>query len=218
MLHHAIATAVIDVARRLHQQGMLAACDGNISVRVGDDRLLVTPAGRSKALLTPEELVEVDLTGRVVGGHGRASTELPLHLAVYAAAPAARAVVHAHPPHAIAWTLVHPFDVALPTEALPEVVLATGGIPIAPYAPPGTTALGDAAKTHAARSRVVILARHGALAWGEDLGEAEAGIERLEHAARILHLARQLGPLVPLDAAELARLHAKRAGAGPRVL
>lgn len=207
---------ICDIGRRLHARNLLAAGDGNISALLEDGRVAITPSGVSKARLRPADLAFLDLDGRVLSG--RPSTERLLHLAVYHACPAARSVVHAHPPTAIAWTLARPELLELPSEGLPEVILATGRIPVVPYARPGTEALGRALEPFLPRHRLLLLARHGAVSWGEDLEEAYAGMERLEHIAQILKAAVELGGISPLGAPELAALQEARARMGPRLL
>ena len=116
-----------------------------------------------------------------------------MHLAVYRSCPEARAVVHAHPPTAIAWSLARPGLDFLPSDALPEVILAAGSIPFVPYARPGTAAMGEVLAPFLPENRLMVLARHGALAWGGTLEEAHNGMERLEHACQILKAAGELG-------------------------
>jgi L-fuculose-phosphate aldolase len=213
----AAAEAIIATCKRLYAYGLMAAGDGNVSCRIDSGTVLVTPRGASKAFLDAGSLAEVALDGRTVSGSP--STELDLHLEVYRRAPEAGAVCHAHPPHAIAWTLARPDDKELPADALPEVILACGSLPVAPYGIPGTRELAAKVGAYIPEHRVVVLTRHGGLAWGETLAEAAGGLERLEHAAKILHLAAQISPsgtLTPLPAAELALLRAKRAALGPR--
>ena len=200
----------------LHGRGLLAAADGNVSVRLPDDTLLLTPAGVNKGRLAPGTLARVALDGRVL--EGRPSTERAMHLAVYRACPEARVVVHAHPPTAIAWTLARPALTELPTDALPELLLAAGRVPIVPYARPGTEGMGTALLPFLPAHRLLLLSRHGALAWGESMEEAVNGIERVEHSALILKAAEELGGLTPLPPLELEALRALRARIGPRLL
>ena len=207
---------ICDIGRRLHARNLLAAGDGNISVLLEDGRVAITPSGVSKARLDPGDLAYLDLDGRVCSG--RPSSERHMHLAIYQACPEARSVVHAHPPTAIAWTLARPGLLELPSEGLPEVILATGRIPVVPYARPGTEALGRALGPFLPRHRLLLLARHGAVSWGEDLEEAYAGMERLEHIAQILKAAVDLGGISSLGALELAALREARAKMGPRLL
>jgi L-fuculose-phosphate aldolase len=205
-----------DACAHLHARGLLAAADGNVSVRLPDDTVLLTPAGVNKARLPPGSLARVALDGRVI--EGRPSKELAMHLAVYGACPDARVVVHAHPPTAIAWTLARPELEELPTDSLPELLLAAGRVPIVPYARPATEELGTVLLPFLPGHRLLLLSRHGALAWGESMEEAINGIERLEHSALILKAAEELGGSTPLPPAELEALRALKARLGPRLL
>ena len=103
------------VCRRLHAQGWVAACDGNVSLRTGK-RILITPGGRYKGLVRADEIAEMDLDGRVLSGHP--SSERVMHLEIYRSCPEARAVVHAHPPFATAWTIAFPEADELPVGAV----------------------------------------------------------------------------------------------------
>jgi L-fuculose-phosphate aldolase len=185
------ADAICDACRSLHARNLLAAADGNVSVRLRDGGVLITP---------------------------EPSTERHMHLTIYDRCPNARAVVHAHPPTAIAWSVAHPDRTALPSDVLPEVILAAGTIPIAPYARPGTAALGEGLAALLPDHRIVILQRHGAVAWGESLDEAYYGMERVEHVAQILKAAHELGGLHSLPAEDVRALIDARRKIGPRTL
>lgn len=210
------AEAIVERCRSLHAQGFLAACDGNISVRLPGGRILLTPSGRNKSSLRSDELAMITIDGRLLSG--RPSSEQRMHLAVYRACPTARAVVHAHPPTAVAWSVARPELEELPIDSLPEAIIAAGRIPIVPFALPGTAALGDSLLPYLPAHRLVILARHGGLCWGETLAEACDGIERLEHVATILKLACDLGGLSPLSSEALRALRTLRAQVGQRIL
>jgi len=208
--------SICDVCRRLHARNLLAAADGNVSALLGDGRIAITPSGVAKAGLGPDDMAFMDPDGTVRSG--RPSSERLMHLAVYRACPEARAVVHAHPPTAIAWSLAFPELDRLPGDALPELILAAGSIPIVPYARPGTAAMGENLVPFLPEHRLMILARHGALAWGETLEEAYNGLERLEHACQILKAAHELGGARPLPEPELEALRAARRQGGGRWL
>ncbi|MGZ3445531.1 MAG: class II aldolase/adducin family protein [Myxococcaceae bacterium] len=204
-----------DACAQLHARGLLAAADGNVSVRQADGSIVLTPAGVNKARLRPGSLARVTLDGRIL--EGRPSTERAMHLAVYRACPEARVIVHAHPPTAIAWTLARPDLTELPTDALPELLLAAGRVPIVPYARPGTEEMGAVLLPFLPAHRLLLLSRHGALAWGESMEEAVNGIERVEHSAIILKAAAELGGTTPLPESELQALRALKARIGPRL-
>ena len=207
--------AVCDVCRRLHARNFLAAADGNVSLRLADGRIAITPSGVNKATIRPDQMAFLSASGAVLSGNP--SSERLMHLAIYAACADARAVVHAHPPTAIAWTVARPEWTELPGDILPEVVLGVGSIPIVPYARPGTDAVGAGLTPWLPRSRALILARHGVVCWGETLDEGYDGVERIEHVARILKSAQELGGLTSLPAAEVAALARLRESSGPRL-
>jgi L-fuculose-phosphate aldolase len=206
---------ICDIARRLHDRNLLAAGDGNISVRLGDGRVVITPSGVGKARLKPADMAYLGLDGTLLSG--RPSSEKPMHLAVYQACPEARCVVHAHPPTATAWTVARPELQELPSNGLPELILAAGRIPVVPYARPGTVAMGQVLAPYLPDHRLLLLARHGAICWGEDLEEAYLGLERLEHVAQILKSAVELGGISAMDASELTALREARTKLGPRI-
>lgn len=190
-----VAREIVLCCRRLWQRGLTAGQDGNISVRYQADRILVTPRGLLKSDLAPDDLVEVGLDGTHLAGSRQASTELDLHLRVYRRRRDCGAVVHAHPPTATAFAVA---GEGIPADVLPEVAVLIGEVPLVPYATPGTPALGDAAEPYLDAHDAVLLANHGAVAWGPDLARARIRMESLEHAARILLAARRLGRVIKL--------------------
>lgn len=215
-MHELAASHIIDIAKRLNQKNFLASADGNISFRLSDGTILITPSGRNKAFIHEDELAIVTLDNKIL--KGTPSGERLMHLEVYNRCPKARAIVHAHPPYAIAWSIAHPELTELPKECLSELILATGGVPIAPYARPGTQDMGSVLAPYLPQHRVMILSRHGALAWGEDLDEAYNGMERLEHTALILSIAKSLGGLTQLPDSEVTALLKMRQHIGERIL
>lgn len=215
MTERDLLQAACDACRRLHDRNLLAAGDGNVSLRLPDGRIALTPSGVSKARISPEDMAFLGPSGEIL--RGEPSSERLMHLAILQACPEARAVVHAHPPTAIAWTLAHPELRELPDEGLPEVILSAGGIPVVPYARPGTAALGEVLRPYLPTHRLLVLSRHGAVCWGEDLDEACDGIERVEHVAQILKAAMDLGRIAPLPPEEIEALGRIRAALGPRI-
>lgn len=207
---------IVEICRRLHARQLIAAADGNVSYRVSDNEIWITPSGMNKGFIRPEDVARIDIENQILSG--KPSGERLMHLEVYRTCPEARAIVHAHPPTAIAWSIARPDWTELPGASMSEVILAVGRLPIAPYARPGTQAMGDVLRPLAPAHRVMILARHGALSWGENLEEAYNGIERLEAVAQILKTAHALGGWHDLPAAEIQALHAMRAQMGPQTL
>lgn len=211
-----ISHEIVSICERLHRRNMLAAADGNISYRISDDEILITPSAIAKAFMKADEMAVINLKGDVLKGNP--SSERLMHLEVFRSCPNAKAIVHAHPPTAIAWSIAQPELTKLPSDCLSEVILATGDIPFVPYARPGTENMGVALKTFLPRHRAMILRAHGALAWGESLAEAYRGMERIEHSAQILATAKQLGGLHPLPKEEIEYLYELRKKIGDVLL
>lgn len=216
MMTQKLSEEIIWVARQLYYKNMLAAGDGNISYRLNSEQILITPSGKAKAHLQPEEMAIITIDNQIIKGNP--SSERLMHLSVYEQCPKAKCVIHAHPPRAIAWTIARPESTELPSECFSELILSLGRIPIAPFARPGTKTMGEALKAFLPNCRVVILARHGALTWGEDLQEALNGMERLEHSAEILLHANSLGAITSLPANEVTILRKMRQKIGERIL
>lgn len=207
---------ILLACRRLHGRNMLAGADGNVSVRVSNSEILITPTGIAKAFMPADQMAVINLEGEVLSG--RPSSERWMHLQIYRQCPAAMAIVHAHPPTAIAWSVARPDLPELPCDSLSEVILATGGIPFVPYARPGTESMARALEPYLPQYRAMILRAHGALTWGCDLDEACRGMERIEHSSQILAAAMQLGGLHPLPTEEIAYLRALRETIGDFLL
>jgi L-fuculose-phosphate aldolase len=209
-----IKRRIVQVCKRLWDRNMLASADGNVSYRIDDETILITPSGLAKAFMDPEQMAVMNLKGEVL--HGTPSGERAMHLQVYQSCPEAKAVVHAHPPHAIAWSIAKPDLQELPSTSVSEVILACGSIPLVPYATPTTNAMAANLLPFLPQHRLMILSRHGGLSWGESLDEAVGGMERLEHSSEILWLAQSMGELTGLPPAEVARLREMRSQIGPR--
>jgi L-fuculose-phosphate aldolase len=207
---------ITEVCQRLHARNLLAAADGNVSMRISDDEILITPTGVAKAFMKSTAMAVINLNGEII--HGEPSGERHMHLEIYRKCPQAKAVIHAHPPTAIAWSLVQPGLDELPTSALPEVILAAGEIPIVPYARPGSAQMGTHLHPYLPGCRAMILARHGAVTWGESIEEAYRGMERIEHVSLILAQAKALGTLAPLPDEELKALKILRSQLGDKLL
>lgn len=201
--------AVVQVCRRLYERGLIAGQDGNVSVRLGT-RILVTPAGASKVDVREQDLILIRLDGSQVSGRGAASSEVQVHLAAYAARPDVGAVVHAHPPTATGFAVAR---IPLDYDALAEMVYNVGRVPIVPYAPPGSAEIAAMVAQALDGADVVLMANHGAVTVGPSLRIAHQRMESLEHAARILLAARQLGGVTRLTRAEVRALESARSAA-----
>ena len=168
---------ILDAGRKIYQRGLVAANDGNLSVRVGDNALWVTPTGVSKGAMTEDMLV-------------KPSSETKMHLRIYQENPAVRAVVHAHPPAATAFAAA---GLPLDRPVLQEAVVQLGTVPVAPFALPGSQAVADSVAPYCQAYRALLLEYHGAVTWGTSMEQAHYRLECLEQLATVtLHL-RTLG-------------------------
>jgi L-fuculose-phosphate aldolase len=197
------AADIVRVCRRLYERGLVAGPDGNVSVRLSDGTILVTPAGLSKVDVTPDDLVIVSLEGAVVQGRRPPSSELKMHLRIYQRRSDARAVVHAHPPTATGFGVAGEGFMA---PVLTEVILQMGAVPLVPYVTPGTQAFADSFEPLLDRYDAYLLANHGATTLGPSLDVAHQRMESLEHAARITLTARLLGKVNELSAGDVRAL------------
>ena len=196
---------IVEVGRRLWTRGFVASNDGNISVRIAPDRLLMTPASVSKGFMTPDMMVVTDLDGVLVSGApGRKpSSEILMHLVAYRERPDVGAVVHAHPPLSTGFAVA---GIPLDRAVLAEVVTTLGSIPIAEYGTPSTRELAETVRPYVKLHDGLLLANHGALALGRDLFAAYYKMETIEHFARISLVARLLGGERLLSREEVLRL------------
>jgi len=174
---------ILEVGRRMFERQYVAANDGNISIRTGENRVWVTPAGVSKGYMTEEMLVCVDLDGNVLEGTAKASSETKMHLRVYRENPDVGSVVHAHPVAATTFSIARiPLDAAIMTES----VIGLGVVPLAEYATTGTQAVPDSVAPFCRDYNACLLANHGALTWGRDAMQAYYRMETLECYAAIM--------------------------------
>jgi L-fuculose-phosphate aldolase len=208
---------VVQVCHLLWQRRLVAATDGNVSVRLDRERFLCTPSGYSKGLVTAEELIVVDWEAKPVGPrYGAAaellpSSEMLTHLEAYRLRPDVQAVVHAHPPTAVALSIA---GISLARCLLPEVVLAFGLIPTTEYATPSSARGAEVIREVLPRYDAIILQRHGSLTVGESALDAYLKVEKLEATAEITRILVSLGQDHPLPPEEVARLVAWREAQG----
>lgn len=204
----ALRKAVVHVCQRLAERGLVAGRDGNVSARLDQRRIIVTPSGFSKADVTAADLVVIDLKGLRIRGRNVASSEIAVHLRAYARRADVAAVVHAHPPAATAFAVV---GETLPERVLPEIDALLGPVPLVPYATPGTEALADRFDGTWTGHDAFLMANHGALTLGPNLRVAHQRMETLEHAAQIVSAARALGRVRTLSVEDQRALAEYRA-------
>lgn len=201
-------TRVLDTCAALARAGMIAGTSGNVSTRISDEMLLTTPAGRSKGRLSADELVRLYRDGRVVDeATSRVSSEIKMHLALYAAVPWVGGVVHAHPVHATALTF---FNERVDLCITAEGAAAVGPVARVPYVTPGSKELAVlVAAAAASGARAILLENHGAVTIGETLEEALYRLESLEHVSKLWVTLRAQDALAHLPVTEVQALRAK---------
>lgn len=177
------------IGQKLYDKGFVAANDGNISARLNENTILITPTGVSKGGMDPGLLVKMELNGNIVSGT-KPSSEVKLHLEVYKQDPAVRAVVHSHPPLATAFAVA---GITLDRPILAEMIATVGDVPISDYALPGSKDLPLSIAPHVKNHNAVLLANHGLLTWGNDLEQAYFRTETIEHYCKIRYYASQIG-------------------------
>jgi L-fuculose-phosphate aldolase len=202
---------IVEVGRRMYARGYTASNDGNISARLDDRRLLMTPKSVCKGFMTPEMLCITDLDGVKLAGERDPSSEMQMHLEVYRQRPDVRAVVHAHPPTATGFAVA---GIPLDRAVLAEVVTTLGSVPIADYATPSTRELPEAVRKYVKAHDGMLLANHGALTLGADVFAAYYKMETIEHFANISLVARLLGGERLLSREEVFRLQGLRGSYG----
>ncbi len=178
--------AICRIGGLCYERNFIAGADGNISARLSDGTILITPAGAMKGFLEPHHVAHIDARGRVVDGGPKCSTEVAIHLVAYEERPDMRAMVHAHPPHAVALTIAG-VDMQMPL--IPEIVVTIGGVPTAPYGTPGTDELPESIRAIVRCSDTLLMQNHGSVTLGTNLMDAYKKLDMLEHTARILFLA-----------------------------
>lgn len=187
-----IKQEMCEIGRRVYERGMVAANDGNFSVKLNANEILCTPTGVSKGFMTPEYICKIDMKGKLLESHGdfKPSSEMKMHLQVYKERPDVQAVVHAHPPYATTFAAA-----GLPLEqpVLSEAVLTLGRVPLAAYGTPSTKEVPEAVAEYLPYCDAMLLANHGALAYGDSLMNAYHKMESVEFYARILYQTKLLG-------------------------
>ena len=193
--------------RWMYERGYIVACEGNLSVRLDEERVLTTPTCMNKGMLSPDDLVIIDLEGRHVAGDRKASSELAMHLLFYRMRPDVQAICHAHPHTATGFAVA---GRALDQALLPEVIVGLGQIPLVKYGTPGTSELSAAIEPYVPHYDALLLANHGAVTCGPDLITAFFRMETLEHFAKITLAAEMAGTPTLLSSREVAKLIAAR--------
>ncbi len=204
-----IKKQILDVGRRIYNRGMVAANDGNISVKLNDNEFLCTPTGVSKGFMTMDMICKVDADGNVIHANGpfKPSSEIKMHMRVYKLRPDVKSVVHAHPMYATSYAIA---GIPLTAPIMPEAVIALGCVPIAPYGTPSTMEIPDAVEPFLQHYDAVLLENHGALSYSDSLMAAYYKMESLEFYAKLMFLSTQLGGPKKLNDEQVKALYELR--------
>jgi L-fuculose-phosphate aldolase len=194
---------IVRFGKLLHQAGLVAATDGNLSVRLRNGAILCTPTLMGKGLMQPEDLVIVDLEGKKLSGTRGVSSEIAMHLLIYGKRPDIGAVVHAHPPTATGFAAA---GLALDCALCAELIVTLGSVPLASYETPGTPELAEALAPLVADHEAILMANHGVVTYGVDLLNAYMNMETVEHFAKIALVTHMLGKQQPLSDQHVSKL------------
>ena len=200
---------ICEIGRRIYNRNMVAANDGNISVKLNDNEFLCTPTGVSKGFMTPEYICKVDKDGNVIQANKgfKPSSEIKMHMRVYAKRPDVGAVVHAHPTFATSFAIA---GIPLTQPIMPEAVISLGCVPIAEYGTPSTMEIPDNVEKYLPYYDAVLLESHGALTWSTDLLAAYHKMESVEFYAELLYKSKMLGGPKEFDQATIEKLYEVR--------
>ena len=175
--------AILDIGQRMYVRNFVAANDGNISIRTGENEVWATPTGVSKGFMKKKMLVKVDLEGNVLEGTKKPSSELKMHLRAYQENPELLSVCHAHPPICTCFAIA---GIPLDVPVLAEAVITLGDVPVAPYAELGSKEVPEVIAPYCHTHNGVLLANQGAVTWAEDPYSAYYRLESMEYYANIL--------------------------------
>lgn len=198
---------IVEIGRRIHQLGFVAAFDGNISARLDHHRILSTPTRISKGMMQPDDLIVIDYEGQKITGRRNVTSEIAMHLLIYKRRGDANGVVHAHPPTATGYAAA---GLSLNKALVSEVVLSLGCIPLARYGTPGTPELTEALRPLVSSYDAILMANHGVVTFGPDLETAYFKMETVEHFAKISLITELLGRQILLSEADVDKLLAAR--------
>lgn len=194
---------IVHYGRMLHERCFVAAMDGNLSVRLHDDRILVTPTCVSKGAMRQADMVVVDMEGQRVSGRRNVTSEVGMHLLIYRMRPDVKAIVHAHPPTATGFAAA---GIALTEPLVCEVVMGLGCIPLARYGTPGTSELAGTLEPYVPNYDAILMSNHGVVTYGDTLEHAYMKMETVEHFAQIALVTHLLGRQQPLKQVEIEKL------------
>lgn len=199
-----IKKQLVEICHKIHAKGFVAATDGNISVRIDENKILCTPTSLPKEKIRISDLIVISLDGNVISGNKKPSTEFKMHLAIYKNREDVNAVIHAHPVYATAFASS---KLALDIPFLPEVILSIGKVPVCTYATPSTDEVVKSILPFVKKTNLLLLQNHGVVTFGKNLQEAYYLLEKLEHTAKIFSVAMTFNGVRPLTKNQILKLY-----------
>lgn len=190
------------ICKLLFDRGLVAGTDGNISMRLGENHMLITPSGVCKGFLEEKMLLVQAFDGHVVEGTLRPTKEAALHIAYYHARKDVGAIIHTHPPYTTGFAAC---GEPVPMNVVIELPALIGKTAVAAYAPPGSEELVTEVQS-CTHSNVILLKNHGVITVGSDLIEAFVRMDMLENAAKTIVNARILGTVSPIPQSEVDKM------------
>jgi len=192
---------ICNIGKKVHQQGFVAANDGNISCRLSKDAFLITPTNVSKGELDPDDLMKI--SGDRIEGKKKPSSEYRMHLEIYKHRSDINSIIHVHSPYATAFAMI---GKGMEELIMPEVVVTLGKIPLVPYKTPSTQEFAEIVAEFASKWDALLLERHGVVTLGSDLRDAYYKLERTEHVFKVLSIAQAVGDIKSLTSEEVSDL------------
>ena len=208
-----IKELICEIGRRMYNRNMVAANDGNISVKLNDNEFLCTPTGVSKGYMPIDCICKVDKKGNIIEAKNgyKPSSELKMHMRVYEKRPDVGAVVHAHPIYATSYAINR---IPLSKPITSEAVVSLGYVPVAEYATPSTSEVPDSIEPYLDDFDAVLLANHGALTWADDLISAFMKMESVEYYAQLMYTSSMIGEPKEFTKDQIEKLYEVRRNMG----
>lgn len=199
-MHNKLKEEIVEICHYMHAQGYIAGTDGNVSIRLNENEILITPSGINKGFISEKDLLTINLKGEILDGKGKSSSETQMHLKVYELRDDLKAVIHAHPPYVSAFNVA---EIELSEKILPETVILMKKIITTKYSRPCSYENSKLIEEHIKDTDTLILKRHGTLTAGKDLMTTYNKLEKLEHTAKVAFIANSLGGIKLLDDKEV---------------
>jgi len=196
---------LVKICHKVYKKGFVAAFDGNLSVRIGENKFLITRSGINKGEVTENDIITIDSNGNIIEGIGKVTTEIKLHLKIYNSRKEVNSVIHCHPIYA---TAIATSRKNFPNNIFPEVILTLGKVPICNYATPSTDELANSLNPFVDYANVFLLSNHGAVSVGETIEIAYFRMEKIEHISKTIFVAESIGNMKKLEKEQIGELYA----------